>query len=144
MIVSQLPVEKAIEAGGSVIDSALKTSPNTGNGYGIALATPYIFLFVFCGFALYFWHITRKDKKEDDKRKDRESDEKREAFIDLRNDVKTIGDKFEERTQSLENALREDSTAIRGILHDHHTRISILEIQVGVNRIQTNKESNDT
>jgi len=124
-MLAQLPIEETVKAAGTIIDTALVTSPQYGNGYGIALATPYIFLFVICGLFIYWLAINRRDKKEQEDKRDSESIEKREAFKDLRSDVRSIGDKFETRTKALEDALREDSTAIRSILNDHHTRISV-------------------
>ena len=119
-------------------------TPPQGNGYGLALATPYIFLFIIGGLLIYWAYITRKDRKaeriEDEKKRKEEIEEKRAAFGSLRDDVKDIGSKFETRTQGLENALREDSTAIRGILNDHHTRISLLELRVGIDAANNKKD----
>jgi len=152
-MLAQLPIEEAIKTAGTVIDTALVTSPNHGNGYGLALATPYIFLFVISSLFIYWMHIRRKDEKSEKDRKESEKkqfaiekkaekeeaekkrleeiQEKRTAFKNLREDVNSIGNKFEQRTKSLEDALREDSTAIRGILADHNTRIAILESRIG-------------
>ncbi len=127
MLTQTIPIDALKEALLPLFDQSLNASPNTGNGYGIALTVLLFLVVVGISFHFYAWHITRKDHQ---KKIEREIEEERERKEEQQqnNDqkrqfAKDIKALFSELNGKLESAIN----GIRDELHRMDIRMTKIE-----------------